>query len=513
MQLRQRTSPFRLRGRAPLWCTIRFVSQSFQRSVGRQGAPPAALRNIPTPKGFHSHHGSSAEQLQKRAEKALLLQLQQQVLWEGTVIDNTDHQLVNHFRQLSSNEKYRSAKRMMCVGGGKLIQELVNRGQKPSHLLIKEGCPIPQWAKKGTDICVISRKLSASQFPGSDGYIGDFRIPDPPFKETLIANKQKMKRIVVLDNVSDPGHVGSVLRTAAGFFYDAVILTNHCADLYDNRVVRAARGAHFQSAVPFFSLREEDGDDVSGMLAHVVHRNKLNVASFTSLPDTYASKQDSRLSTSAVDSAPVEDGGLPLNEFCSRSFSSAASRDDGLMLFLSPNLKGVAQQKARRFSPTCTTLLLDYPMDDFLAASSVVLHALRPNACDGYLPVSGDVAASLRDTSKVDIGADRLMPSWPNLDESEQLEKANLRNEFKKWARLNRRKRSDMDYWMSAEVSRINRSMKAHKSKMEAPWIPQRAENSFEKVPQWVPNVMDEYRQSHTRDFLQAERDLHDVEK
>lgn len=111
--------------------------------------------------------------------------------------------------------------------------------------------------------------------PGNDGFIGDFDIPPPPMKEELIANHQRFKRILVLDNVDDAGVLGTLLRTAVGLVYDAVILINHCADLYDHRVVRAACGAHFQQGIPIYSLSDEDGDDVYGMLNHLLSRNKL----------------------------------------------------------------------------------------------------------------------------------------------------------------------------------------------------------------------------------------------
>ncbi|MCX6140039.1 MAG: RNA methyltransferase [Candidatus Kapabacteria bacterium] len=50
-------------------------------------------------------------------------------------------------------------------------------------------------------------------------------------------------RIVLLDAVSDPGNVGSIIRSAAWFGCTDVILGVGCADMYNPKVVRSAAGA------------------------------------------------------------------------------------------------------------------------------------------------------------------------------------------------------------------------------------------------------------------------------
>jgi len=64
------------------------------------------------------------------------------------------------------------------------------------------------------------------------------------------------RSVIVLENVQDPGNVGTVIRTANAFKIDAVILTGACADLYNPKTVRATMGAVFRQKVFRMSLEE-----------------------------------------------------------------------------------------------------------------------------------------------------------------------------------------------------------------------------------------------------------------
>ena len=52
--------------------------------------------------------------------------------------------------------------------------------------------------------------------------------------------------VLALDGVSDPGNVGTVIRTAAWFGVSAVLLGEGCADLLNPKTVRATMGGIFQ---------------------------------------------------------------------------------------------------------------------------------------------------------------------------------------------------------------------------------------------------------------------------
>ena len=62
-----------------------------------------------------------------------------------------------------------------------------------------------------------------------------------------IVNKKpkRMNKVVYLDHVNDPGNVGTIIRTALAFSYDAVVLSDGSCDPYNEKVVAASKGAIF----------------------------------------------------------------------------------------------------------------------------------------------------------------------------------------------------------------------------------------------------------------------------
>ena len=51
---------------------------------------------------------------------------------------------------------------------------------------------------------------------------------------------------IFLDQISDPGNMGTIIRTAAWFGLDQIILSKGCIDPFNPKVVASAMGSHFQ---------------------------------------------------------------------------------------------------------------------------------------------------------------------------------------------------------------------------------------------------------------------------
>ena len=52
-------------------------------------------------------------------------------------------------------------------------------------------------------------------------------------------------RILVLDDVQDPDNVGALIRSAVAFGFNHVLMSHHSADIYNEKVIRASKGAIF----------------------------------------------------------------------------------------------------------------------------------------------------------------------------------------------------------------------------------------------------------------------------
>ena len=63
--------------------------------------------------------------------------------------------------------------------------------------------------------------------------------------------------ILVLDNLQDPGNLGTIFRTAEAAGVTGIILSRDCVDIYNPKVIRSTMGAVFR--VPFLYAEDLQG--------------------------------------------------------------------------------------------------------------------------------------------------------------------------------------------------------------------------------------------------------------
>lgn len=64
------------------------------------------------------------------------------------------------------------------------------------------------------------------------------------------------ERVLLLDGVQDPGNLGTLIRTAVSFSFDAVYCSLETADVYNEKTVRSTQGALFHIPVIYEELTE-----------------------------------------------------------------------------------------------------------------------------------------------------------------------------------------------------------------------------------------------------------------
>ena len=69
-------------------------------------------------------------------------------------------------------------------------------------------------------------------------------------KEIAVVKKIEEKKvqgdkILILDNIQDPGNLGTIIRSAVAFNISTIILSDDCVDLYNDKVIRSSEGMIF----------------------------------------------------------------------------------------------------------------------------------------------------------------------------------------------------------------------------------------------------------------------------
>ena len=75
------------------------------------------------------------------------------------------------------------------------------------------------------------------------GVIASMHRPELPDPEALLAGA---RRIVILENVSDPTNVGAIFRSAGAIGADAILVTPRCSDPFYRRAIRVSMGTVLQ---------------------------------------------------------------------------------------------------------------------------------------------------------------------------------------------------------------------------------------------------------------------------
>ena len=131
-------------------------------------------------------------------------------------------------------KKYRDQYQLFLIEDDHLIKESINNNCLHTLLTSSDEC------KYNFDNIVlvdnnIIKKLS--QLSSKTNYIGVCKYP--------CYNIDIFNRVLLLDEIQDPGNLGTIIRNAKAFNYDGIYLSNNCCDVYNDKCIRATQGSLF----------------------------------------------------------------------------------------------------------------------------------------------------------------------------------------------------------------------------------------------------------------------------
>jgi len=166
-------------------------------------------------------------------------------------IRSRDNPFFKELKKLAGSARTRKKAGMALLDGVHLLEACLDAGTEPQHVLVNGA------AAQDAEIALLLKRISGCPVTQlDDGLFAELtELKTPTGILALIARPQQAvepshsRFVLLLEDIQDPGNLGSMIRSAAAAGCDAVFLSPGCADAWSPRVLRAGMGGHFVLAV------------------------------------------------------------------------------------------------------------------------------------------------------------------------------------------------------------------------------------------------------------------------
>jgi TrmH family RNA methyltransferase len=164
-------------------------------------------------------------------------------------ITSRDNPIFKHMKKLAENARERRAEGKTLLDGVHLIESYLQAFGEPELVIIPEG----KSSLEATNLMQTLADVNTIMFPtlmfaeltpvaSSTGILALVAISKIG---PQIALPSQISFALMLEDIQDPGNLGSMLRTALGAGIDAVYLSKGCTDAWSPKALRGGQGAQF----------------------------------------------------------------------------------------------------------------------------------------------------------------------------------------------------------------------------------------------------------------------------
>ncbi|HPG30913.1 MAG TPA: RNA methyltransferase [bacterium] len=149
------------------------------------------------------------------------------------------------------NKKNRKELYKYIVEGIICVNELLNAGIEPEYIVHTENFAENP---KGKELLKRIKKINAPVYSVDENVFrklvdtvspqGIFCIAPMRFQPIEQALDNPKSKIILLDKISDPGNLGTIIRTAAALNMSGIMILSNSVELYNMKVIRSALGSH-----------------------------------------------------------------------------------------------------------------------------------------------------------------------------------------------------------------------------------------------------------------------------
>lgn len=204
------------------------------------------------------------------------------------MITSTSNQKVKELLRLQSRSRAREEEGLFLVEGPRMAGEIPP--ERIACLYMSES-----YAKKAGEQLIDARNRGIKTEIFSDdvfshvsdtktpqGVLASVRMMKYEFRDILggkgSGERQTLPHVLVLENLQDPGNMGTIFRSAEAAGATGILMSRDCVDVYNPKVIRSTMGAIFR--IPFYrtddlaqSAAELKANGIRVYAAHLKGRN------------------------------------------------------------------------------------------------------------------------------------------------------------------------------------------------------------------------------------------------
>jgi RNA methyltransferase, TrmH family len=180
-------------------------------------------------------------------------------------ITSRDNPVYKHLRKLADNARERKKSGLTLLEGVHLVEAYVQTQGEPQLLIIPEGKSsleatnlMQQLADVDTMMLPTLMFADLAPVASSSGIMALVSVPEMPTPQTI-------DFALLIEDIQDPGNLGSILRTAAAAGVQAAYLTKGCTDAWSPKALRGGQGAQLILPVIENAEAEEVVQNFSGL--------------------------------------------------------------------------------------------------------------------------------------------------------------------------------------------------------------------------------------------------------
>ena len=138
-------------------------------------------------------------------------------------------------------KKNRNESRLFVAEGGKTVCDLLECGLKAQKILATGKWLSCHKLPHATEVIEVNEEemKRASFLRAPQGVLALFEQPSHPIDKSA----PEKRLCLALDNIQDPGNIGTIIRLADWFGIEEIFCSNGCADVYNPKTIQATMGA------------------------------------------------------------------------------------------------------------------------------------------------------------------------------------------------------------------------------------------------------------------------------